>query len=86
MRHAPSSYLKAAVLSVGCLLWPAVSGADGVAAVDSEPLYQPGDRFDRSLQRLDEITEGQGQAALVKLVLAEKKAERKAKKKNKTRS
>ena len=64
MRNAPSSYLQAAALCVGCLLWPLASSAEEVAAAGSEPLCQPGDRFERGLQRLDEITQGQGQAVV----------------------
>ena len=64
MRNAPSSYLKAAALSLGCWLWPLASGAEEVVAADSEPRCQSADRFDRGLQRLNEITKGQGQAVV----------------------
>ena len=64
MRNAPSSYLQAAALCVGCLLWPVASNAEEVAATGTEPLCQLGDRFERGLQRLDEITQGQGQAVV----------------------
>lgn len=64
MRNAPSSYLQAAALCVGCLLWPVASNAEEVAATGTEPLCQLGDRFERGLQRLDEITKGQGQAVV----------------------
>lgn len=64
MQSAPSSYLQAAALCVGCLLWPLASNAQEVAAAGLEPLCQPGDRFDRGLQRLNEITKGQGQAVV----------------------
>ncbi len=64
MRNARSSYLQAAALCVGCLLWPVAPSAEEVASAGSEPLCQSGDRFERGLQRLDEITKGQGQAVV----------------------
>ncbi len=64
MRNTPLSRLTAAALCAGFLLWPLASGAEEVAAADAEPLCQPGERFDRGLQRLNEITQGQGQAVV----------------------
>lgn len=64
MTAKPSRKSGLPALAFACLLWPAAAGAQTDTSEPGRAACPPGDRYERGLERVDEITRGQGRAVV----------------------